>query len=397
MKKQIKSVTAMSGLIAIVTVCSSLLLSADAHATPLTYGDEIVRALRWPANSTLNVYIQQDPANKGRDQMAKEGVERWKTPMAARGITINVSIGNPPAGTQNEVVYQWKPENFTFANLPALELGTHDGMGVAGYSRTRLLIGKAFLHQGLAADTDAEKLYIRNVAEHEMVHVLGFADDEDGEVMNHAQPNTARNLNRQDTRELNTLYGTGNAGGNNRPMGMGFKSGGSAEQGFFDYHFVFDPGNDVADPFDSEHISLINLGIHPSFVTGIDLPPGWIGLIADATPSPSDPFFDDYMEDGTGDPPPWDPTNPFSFIAFRTSRDEATADGLSLGDDPALSLEHFELDFRVYTKPHAVNGTIPLWAGDELQFVEGPVLAPEPSSLILLAAGLAAFFKRKTR
>ena len=44
--------------------------AGDAQATPLTYGDQIVQPLRWPNNSTLNIYIQQDPNNNGRDQLA---------------------------------------------------------------------------------------------------------------------------------------------------------------------------------------------------------------------------------------------------------------------------------------------------------------------------------------
>lgn len=370
---------------------------SNAHATPLTYGDEIVNALKWPNNSTLNVYIQQDPAGKGRHTLAKEGVERWKNTMAARGITINVTIGNPPAGTQNEVFYEWKPENFEFANLPKLELGTNDGMGVVGYSRTRLLVGKAFLHTDLPADSDAQKEYIRNLGEHEFVHVLGFADDEDGEVMNHAQPNTAHALNDRDRRELNLLYGTNNTGGNNRPMGMGFNSGGGAADGFYKYHFAFQPGNAIADPNDPEHVSLINLGIHPDLVLSLDLPPGWIGLISTGSPSPSDPFFDGYMEDGAGDPSVWDPSNPITFIPLRTSVIEALADGLPPGYDPALSLENISFDITVYTKtnPNLRNGLIPVWAGGELQFLEGPVLIPEPSTLFLLGAGLAAILRSR--
>ncbi len=370
--------------------------AGDAQATPLTYGDQIVQPLRWPNNSTLNIYIQQDPNNNGRDQLAKEGVERWKAAMAARGITLNVQIGNPPAGTENEVVYQWKPENFSFGALGPLQLGTNDGMAGAGYSRTRLLVGKAFLHERLPFNTDAEKNYIRNLAEHEMSHVLGFADDRNGNVMNHEQANTARTFNTQDTRELNSLYGTGNAGGANRPMGNGFNTGGGAAQGFYVYHFVFQPGNSLPDPDDSEHVSLIDLGIDPGFVTGVDLPPGWISLISDGPLSPTDPFFDGYMKDGAADPPPWDPVNLFSYIAFRTSPEEALSDGLPVGFDPGLTLDNFEFDITVHTKRGLVDREIPVWAGGELQSLLGPgVLVPEPSSLFLLATAIAAaFFKR---
>lgn len=380
----------------LILFIASLFSAGETFATPLTYGDEIIRPLKWPNNSTLNVYIQQDPNNNGRDQLAKEGVERWKPIMTARGITINVVIGNPPAGTENEVVYQWKPENFAFGGLSPLELGVNDGMAGAGYSRTRLLIGKAFLHERLPFNTDNEKNYLRNLAEHEMTHVLGFADDGAGSVMDHGQDGAARAFNARDTRELNLLYGTGNTGGANAPMGMGFNSDGGADQGFYKYHFVFQPANLIPDPDDSEHVSLINLGIDPSFVTGVDLPPGWISLISSGVVSPDDPFFDDYMEDGAGDPPPWDPLNLFSYIAFRTSFEEALLDGLPEGFDPGLTLDNFEFDITVYTKRGLVDVQIPVWAGGELQYLVGPgVLIPEPLSLFLLAAGIAALFLKR--
>ncbi len=370
---------------------SFLIWNNEAHATPLTYGDQIVKPLTWPKNSTLNVYIQKDPKEKGRDQLVKEGVERWKATMAARMITINVTIGDPPAGTENEVHYKWEAEDFRFDNLRKLRLGEFDGAGVAGYSRERLLIGKAFIHRDLPSENDAQKEYIRNLGEHEMTHILGMADDGNGSVTNHTQPNTARALNEQDTKEINLLYGTADTGGDNKPQGMGAKIGGGASDGFYKYHFVFQPGNPLVDPTDPEHVSLINLGIDPSIVIGADLPPGWISLINPGVPSPSDPFFDGYMEDGVGDPSVWDPLNPISYIAFRTSPEKALQDGLSPSFDPALTLDNSSFDITVFTKPGVIDQPISLWAGGELQFAEGPVLVPEPSSLFLLIFGLAGF------
>ena len=379
----------------LVTSLCSLLWIAQANATPLTFGDQIVKPLTWPKNSTLNVYIQKDPKEKGREQIVKEGVERWKTVMAARNVTVNVTIGDPPAGTENVVRYSWEAEDFKFDNLPKLQLGNNDGIGICGFSKTRLLIGKAFLHKDLPADTDAQKNYLRNLSEHEFVHVIGLADDSDGQVTNHEQSDTARTLNDQDKKEINLLYGTANTAGENKPQGMGSKIGGGAASGFYEYQFVFNPGNIITDPNDPEHVSLIDLGIDPSVVTGVDLPAGWLSLISTGVPSPSDPFFDKYMVDGGVDPSVWDPSNPMSYIAFRTSREKAFSDGLSAGFDPGLTTENLSLNFIVHTKPGVVDGLVSVWAGGELRQLEGPVLVPEPSSFILLILGLAAFLKRK--
>jgi len=77
------------------------------HATPFTWAERLKKPLAWEKNSTINVFIQPDPAGQGRDQLLKEGVGRWKQVLKDRMITLNVTVGNPPAGATNVVHYHW--------------------------------------------------------------------------------------------------------------------------------------------------------------------------------------------------------------------------------------------------------------------------------------------------
>jgi hypothetical protein len=368
-----------------------------AFATPQTWGEKIVAPLSWPKNSILNAYVQPDPKNLGRDQLAKEGLERWKPLLTARGITLNVTIGNTPADAVNPVTYGWAQENAVFLNSFKLNLGVNDGMGVAGTSDgKKITAGAAYLHRDLPAGTDAQKTYIRNLAEHEMTHILGLADDAAGSIMEHAQSKTARAINTQDLKELNLLYGPANNGGNVKPKGGATKISGGAGLGFYEYSFVFNPANALADPNDPEHVSFISFDIDPEFITGVDVPKGWVSLIAPFTPSQNDPFFTDYMEDGGNEILPWDTANPINYIAFRTSAAQALSDGLLFGFDPALSLENVELKFKLYTRTGLVEAPVRVWAGDDFQWVPGPAV-PEPATAILFSVGLAALFTHRKK
>jgi len=386
-------------ILTIITLVTFLNPSV-ASATPQTWGGKIVGPLSWPKNSILNAYIQADPKGQGRDALVKEGLERWQARLTARGITLNVTIGNTPADAVNPVTYGWAPENALLLNSFKLNLGVNDGMGLAGTADgKKITAGAAYLHRDLLAGTEAQKTYIRNLAEHEFTHILGLADDAAGAVMEHSQGNTARNMNTQDTKELSTLYGPANAGGNAKPKGSATKIGGGAGLGFYEYQFVFDPANVLPDPNDPEHVSFISFDINPKIITGIEVPAGWIALIAHATPLQNDPFFADYMVDGGNEILPWDPSNPISYIAFRTSVDEALSDGLSFGSDPALSLENLVLNFKLYTIPEIIDAPIRVWAGEDFQWVVGPATVPEPGTLASLAVGLglAAAKRRKRR
>ena len=379
----------------IVVVSASLGVSS-AWATPFTWAEKIKKPPAWPKSSVLNVFIQPDPKNQGRDQLLKEGVERWKELLKQRMITLNVTVGNPPAGAKNAIHYHWVNDGTTvnimtdIRNIDTkitIESGTNDGAAFPTPSKdgSTLERGDAFIRNGLAAGSDAQKETIRTIGQHEFVHILGLADDKAGDVTRHQNPSTQPN--EHDLKELNSLYGTATTGGSGKPKGQIQQIGGGGGLGFFQYRLDFVPANAIVDPLDPEHVALVTLGIDPHVVTSLELPPGWIGLVPTGPLDPTDAFFaEGYMLDGAGVPPPWDPQSPPDFIALRTSVAEAATDGLSADFDPALTLDNPQLQLTVFTQPGIAEGPIEVWAGGELQTVVGPV--PEPSSLILFGIGL---------
>jgi hypothetical protein len=196
-----------------------------------------------------------------------------------------------------------------------------------------------------------------------------------------------RGHNDEDLKELNSLYGTKTSGGAKTPKGGATKTGGGGGMGFFQYQFNLLPANLVADATDPEHVALITLGIDPKFVTGLTLPPGWVGLAATGPVAMSDPFFSEgYMIDGATDPPPWAPGAHPTHLILRTSAAEAILDGLPAGFDPGLTLDNSSFMVGVSLRSGMSEGPIPVWAGGEFQTVTGPV--PEPSTFLLLGTGL---------
>ena len=45
---------------------------------------------------TYKVYVQADPTGNNRDQEVKEALNKWKSALAGKGITLEVQSGNPP-------------------------------------------------------------------------------------------------------------------------------------------------------------------------------------------------------------------------------------------------------------------------------------------------------------
>jgi hypothetical protein len=94
-------------------------------ATPFDWGDKIVKPPRFPKDSTINVFIKKDPKNKGRDALVKEGVERWKQTLAARGIDLNADERDVPrAGAHERIADEQAPAHVT------LEVGQAMGPAV---------------------------------------------------------------------------------------------------------------------------------------------------------------------------------------------------------------------------------------------------------------------------
>lgn len=385
--------------------------AAPAYATILTFPGTTKKSPPFPKGATLDVCIQADPDGHGRDQLLKEGIERWKKALADRGIKLKVTVmapgaplpkpGGIPGGKENKIVYRW----VNTGQLGEMEVGPgkNDGAGqpIASGNGAKLVGGEAIIRRGLPAPGDdaTKKNLIKNVGEHEFAHILGLGHDGDGAVTKHEQAGGARMLNDQDKKELNSLYGTAKSGGAKQPKGKVQKIGGGAGMGFFTYRFTFEPANAVPDADDPEHVAFMTFGVRPSLVSGVELPPGWVGLIPTDSVLTTDPFFtdDEYMVDGAPNPTPWEPGPRPTFVALRTSPTEAALDGLPEEFDPGLTLGNSSFEMTIFS-PARTERPMSVWAGGELQTVSGPFV-PEPASLLLFGSGFLAVagFTRRPR
>lgn len=367
---------------AVLSVLVWLVLSASfltpARATPMTWGDDVKTPIRWEKGSTIRVYVQKDPDGKGRDQLAKEGLDRWKQKLADRGITLEVEIGDPPADAKNAVPVTWEDDGTEMVGLKLGPRPDNDGLASCTSDGKKIVGGEVYLRKALPAETDAEKDFIRNLAEHELTHVLGLADDEKGAVTNHTQPSSARTWNDQDTKELNALYGTAASEGEKKAKGNFEHTGGGPDAGVFQYAVFFEPGNEIPDPLDPEHVPLILIGVDPGLVQEVIPPPGWV-VYRPMADGPEHPYFrEGYMVDGVTVPAPWGPARPARYIALRVSHSEATRDGLPPEIDPALSLDTPINPIILLTVPGVRNGIIPVCANGEIQMVPGPIASGQP-------------------
>ncbi len=127
-----------------------------------------------------------------------------------------------------------------------------------------------------------------------------------------------------------------------------------------------------------ELVDVITLDIDPALVLGVVPPPGWDFLDPDDVLllGPDAPFFDNYMEDGFINPPPWEVLD---YLTFKST-------------DPQFDLTQTNSSFeiQVTANPTARLGQIEVWSGGSAQLVIGPV--PEPSTALLLTLGMLGWW-----
>lgn len=369
------------------------LLELAALATPFTWSG-LVKPPAWPTDDkTINVYIETDPDADppDRSQLLKEGMERWNAELADRGLQLNVVVGNVPDPPPDCLVTcRYKPAGSSLEldkdNKDPKKLGEeNDGLGGAkaeiSDSGAQLVRGEIIILDNLPGGGEKEKEFLRNLGAHEITHVLGLADDSEGEVTDHEQGRDPAEFNDHDRAEISTLYpkleeeeskaeGEEVPGGETDRVSAPIAIGGLES---FTWQFTY-----VGPP--DGHVSLITLGIDPSIIVDVICPPGWLCL------NPADPgrldrnsaYYIGYNEDGHPIPPPWTPL-PTPPVALR-----AAAPGAPLTTvNPTLFV-------TVVVRRH-IRGQIDTWAGGNIQRLPGPLPASTPAIPALSLAGLVAF------
>jgi len=340
------------------------------EATPFTHTG-VIKPVRWPLHSTINIYIQEDPCKPpDRSALLKAGMERWVDEMKKRGIRINVNTEPPPPpeGTENLVRCTYEPAGSD-------KLHGYKGYGTCERDEgsNTLVGGDIRIQRGLPADGEMQKRFLRNLGQHELTHVLGLADDVNGLVTNHNQSNEWDNeeYNETDQKEISSLYPVDvnyNPGDPNDPNAfpdsddypsyLFSKAAGETEHSPLanEYHVNFE-----YDGPSNGHVALIIMDVSAAVIEQIVTPSGWVCLNP-ADPNhkdPNYPFYVDYCEDGAPEQAPFDPnlTAPLGFRAL----DEAST----------LSVTNPSLQITLYTD-RATRKPIEVWAGGEIQMLEGP-------------------------
>ena len=350
-------------------------------ATPFNYG-EGVSPLKWPVGTRANPKVIkisiEDDANKPPDRSAllKEGMERWNAELASRGIQLEVSVrasgDAAPAGSV-DCHYGNAGDSMDMdqgvADAPTL----NGNSGLAGCAEENgVITAEILIKANMNAAGDDGKEQIRNLGAHEITHILGLADDDDGSVTDPEQGTEKKDFNDRDRSEIGTLYPVLDENNNKKDSkATANTSQETTTDGKNQYNYTF-----TYDTVDGEmelgHVTLITLGINPSVIDDIIAPPGW-EVFNPADPAHLNPtylYYQGYMEDGHPVPAPWDPnSNPA--VAFRIS----TGEPLTYGN----GLEGYAVTFSVIAK-NDVLGYVEAWAGGPIQLLEGPVdIEPPPT------------------
>lgn len=335
---------------------------------------------RWPAWSTINIFVQNiDPAGpNSRQQLFADGLGRWAAELG-RGYTINVNLGDPPTPPPANLV------RFTWADpgtrLNGFELTALGAISTSTWRRNAqtgdrdIFTGAGIISNRWTTGTGPERETLRNLGMHEMTHILGLADDANGRVTNtNVQLGGVMAFNNRDRQEIAALYGRRPQDGGglaNIPRGRLERM--NSGVGRYDYRASFEGDS-------NEIIDVITFDIDPNLVTGVQAPEGWLYMdpAEVALLGPAYPFFDEYMEDGTTVPAPWEALD---YLTFR-----------SAGPPYDLSTTRPELDFSIFTV-NDIPGFIFAHAGGDTQTLSGPV--PEPGTLMLLSLGVLYIGRRR--
>jgi hypothetical protein len=145
------------GIAAFVSVLVAWTLAGATPMHPIKSDDDTKKGARWPSGSVINVFIEPDttkPDGVDRSELVKQGIERWKDRMAARGVTVNVTVGTAPAGTTNVVNATWEPNGTKVGDLElgsensAIGTSTADGDKIVSGAMYRPITGPTDVRAG---------------------------------------------------------------------------------------------------------------------------------------------------------------------------------------------------------------------------------------------------------
>jgi len=355
-------------VIVIAVLSIFALMAGGLLATPFFYG-EGVAPLKWPIGTAANptvikIYIEEDSHKPpDRSELLKEGMERWNAELQNRGIKLEVTVGIPDPMPAGGVPCTYGnagdslPMDQGDPNAPTLN-GNKGLAGCTGPEGGSITSAEILIMDNLPAAGDDQKEQIRNLGAHEVTHILGLDDDTDGNVTDHLQGSEATGFSAHDRAEISTLYPDL---GSPDSQASGTQQSAIAHQ--YDWEFVYEGPEDG-------HVTLITLGIDPNVIADVIAPPGWIAFNP-ADPDhllPEYPYYQDCMIDGHPVPAPWDPDGDPA-VAYRAQSGAA-----------ALSVTH-PVEMFTLIALNDIPGQIPVWAGGDIQWLEGPVPespVPEP-------------------
>lgn len=217
---------------------------------------------RWPNNTRINIYIPEHPTDANVNDDVRTGIERWAPKMSPYGITFTITMAAPP----NPL-----PANSVVVSYPTRVQGaqSNEGYGTCEDDTDNITGGTIEIERD-----NASGAFVRNLAQHEMGHVLGLADDAtaDGEAhnaMDHDVPSTgAMGFSPRDDREIQSVYGAppaGNAQGNIEGQSNSI----GPEQWEYSYNVQWTGGPEIP-------TLEVDLGCHPTQVNVTQIPPGWV-------------------------------------------------------------------------------------------------------------------------
>ena len=315
-----------------------VLAAGATQATPIT--DQGAKGPRhWADNSTIDVYIPDDPNGLGRDASIGDGISSWNNDptLQAHHISIKIHNGKPPKGAKHAV-------QVSYGKAAVLAGQTQVQLGTPSTEITSATIGLRSIEPSDHSKTTKDNM--KKSATHEMGHVLGLDDSQDtSDVMFGVREQASPTISDGDHKEIKASYAFNDSNVNVVPTvtaaGVLFK---------YSYDVTWQSGTELA---------LFQVDVNGAHLSSITPPAGW--AVDDYILPP-----DVKMRDSVGE----------SFVGF------------ILADDTSyLGAAHPELEFSFLAdrKP----GDVGAFLNGDFQTTGPAAVVPEPASWAMALVGFA--------